>query len=72
MDRSIFAVVGDRPDAGCGLYQRLVAVIVKLWCEVINGGVLVERIGCVDGICATLERGFAVADLVKVIGIAIV
>ena len=33
MDRSIFAVVGDGPDAGGCLDKSLIAVVVKLWCE---------------------------------------
>ena len=29
-DGAVFAIVGDRPNAGRGLHQRLIAIVVKL------------------------------------------
>ena len=63
-DGSILGVVDNRPNAGLGLDERLVAVGVVLRHEVVNGGVLVEIIG---GVGLALGDG-AVADVVIGVG----
>lgn len=70
-DRTVFAIVGDGPDTGYCLDESLIAVVVKLRSEVVNGGVLIELIGGVDGISPTFRRCFSVVDVVEIIGIAI-
>ena len=47
-DGAVFGVVGNRPNAGLGLDERLVTVGIILWSEVINRGVLVESVGGVS------------------------
>lgn len=80
---AVFAVVLNLPDAGRGFDKGLVAVVVKLRSEFISHkghrghkvgdcDVLVEVVRRVDGICAALGGGFAVADVVKVVGVAVV
>lgn len=71
-DWAVFAIVCHRPGAGGGLYEGLVAVIVELGSEVINGCVLVKLIDRIDGIRAALGRALAVADVVKGVRIAVV
>ena len=67
--RPVFAIVGYGPDASRGLDKRLVAIVVELRREIVDGSVLIERIGCIDGIRATLGQRLAVADVVVMLGV---
>lgn len=44
---AVFCVVDNRPNPRLGLDEGLVSVSVILWREVVDGGVLVEVVGCV-------------------------
>ena len=67
MNWAVFAVVGDLPHTSFCLHKRLVAVVVELGREIINRRVLVEIVGRVDGIRATLRGGLAVTNLIEVV-----
>ena len=80
-NRAVLAVVGDGPDAGRGLDESLIAVVVggsesltrrREERGVGDFGVLVELISRVDGIHAALGRCLAVADVVEIVRIAVV
>lgn len=47
--RAVFGVIGDVPNAGACLDERLVAVCVKGGAEVAFGGVLIQAVGGVGG-----------------------
>ena len=61
---AVFGVVDDRPNTCLGLDEGLIAIVVVLWREVIDGGVLVEIIGGVG----LAFGGGAVSDIIVVIG----
>ena len=61
---AVFGVVDDRPNTCLGLDEGLIAIVVVLWREVIDGGVLVEIVG---GVGFTLG-GRTVSDVVVGIG----
>ena len=63
-DGAVFGIVQNRPNAGLGLDERLVAIVVVLGHEVVDGGVLVEVIGGVG----LAFGGRAVSDVVVGIG----
>ena len=44
-DGAVFGIVGDRPNAGLGLDESLISIVVVLGREVVDGGVLVEVVG---------------------------
>ena len=44
-DGAVFGVVNDRPNARLGLDEGLIAIVVVLGREVVDGGVLVEIVG---------------------------
>ena len=44
-DGTVFGIVNDGPSAGLGLDEALISIVVVLWREVIDGGVLVETVG---------------------------
>ena len=44
-DGAVFGIVGNRPNAGLSLDEGLIAIVVVLRREVIDGGVLVEVVG---------------------------
>ena len=74
-DGAILGVVDDRPHAGLGLDEGLVSIVVVLGREVVDGGVLVEVVGCVglalgDGAVSHLAyaRGRIYSDVVVGIG----
>ena len=76
-DGAVFAIVGDRPNAGRGLHQRLIAVVVKIGDKHIftyrgNLRVLVQFIRDVCRVRAALEGCFAVADWVILIIVTVV
>ena len=61
---AVFGVVDDRPNTCLGLDEGLIAIVVVLWREVIDGGVLVEIVGGVG-----LAFGCrAISDIVVGIG----
>ena len=68
--RAVFRVVGDLPDSGGCPDQCLIAVRVvnrfkDAFFSALDGGVLVERAGCVGGrFFRVFPRGFPVADVV--------
>ena len=61
---AVFGVVDDRPNTCLGLDEGLIAIVVVLWREVIDGGVLVEIVG---GVGFTLG-GRTVSDVIVGIG----
>ena len=63
-DGTVFGIVNDGPSAGLGLDEALISIVVVLWREVIDGGVLVEIIGGVG----LAFGGGAVSDIIVVIG----
>ena len=63
-DGAVFGIVNDGPSAGLGLDEALISIVVVLWREVIDGGVLVEIIGGVG----LAFGGGAVSDIIVVIG----
>ena len=44
-DWAVFAIVCHRPGAGGGLYQRLISVVVELWCEFSRKGRKGSKVG---------------------------
>ena len=69
--RAVLAVIGHLPDASRCLHQRLLAVVVELQDEVIDRRVLVQIVGLVNGIRATLGREFTIPDVVELVGVAV-
>ena len=63
-DGAVLGIVDDRPNARLGLDEGLIAIVVVLWREVIDGGVLVELVG---GVGFTLG-GRTVSDVIVGIG----
>ena len=61
---AVFGIVGYRPHTGLGLDEGLISIVVVLWHEVVNRGVLVEIIGGVG----LAFGGRTVADVVVGIG----
>ena len=69
-NRAVFGVIGDGPDAGARLDERLVAVRVKGGVEAAFGGVLVQAVGTIGCRGAVFNSGGTITD--RVIGIAVV
>ena len=75
--RAVFRVVGDLPDAGGCPDQCLIAVRVvnrfkDAFFSALDGGVLVERAGCVSGrFFRVFPRGFPVADVVVTVAVCL-
>ena len=75
--RAVFRVVGDLPDAGGCSDQCLIAVLVvnrfkDAFFSALDGGVLVERAGCVGGrFFRVFPRGFPVADVVVTVAVCL-
>ena len=75
--RAVFRVVGDLPDAGGCPDQCLIAVRVVNrfkggFFSALDGGVLVERAGCVGGrFFRVFPRGFPVADVVVTVAVCL-
>ena len=75
--RTVFRVVGDLPDAGGCPDQCLIAVRVVNrfkggFFSALDGGVLVERAGCVSGrFFRVFPRGFPVADVVVTVAVCL-
>ena len=66
-DGSVFGVVGNRPNAGLGLDEGLVSIVVVLGREVVDGGVLVEIVGGVGfafGDCAVSDVIVGIGNIV--------
>ena len=63
-DGAVLGIVDDRPNARLGLDEGLIAIVVVLWREVIDGGVLVEIVGGVG----FAFGGRAVSDVIVVVG----
>ena len=63
-DGAVFGIVNDRPNAGLGLDEGLVSIVVVLGREVVDGGVLVEVVGCVG----LALGGRTVSDVIVGIG----
>ena len=63
-DGAVFGIVNDGPNAGFGLDEGLIAIVVVLGREVVDGGVLVEVVG---GVGLALG-GRAVSNVVVCIG----
>ena len=63
-DGTVFGIVNDGPSAGLGLDEALISIVVVLWREVIDGGVLIE---IVDRVGLTLGSR-AVSDVVVIVG----
>ena len=63
-DGAIFGIVQNRPNAGLGLDEGLIAIVVVLWREIVDGGVLVEVVGGVG----FAFGGRAVSDVVVIVG----
>ena len=61
---AIFGIVQNRPNAGLGLDESLIAIVVVLWREVINGGVLIEVVGGVG----LAFGGGTISDVVVIVG----
>ena len=61
---AVFGIVDYRPNALLGLDEGLIAIVVVLWREVIDGGVLVEVVGSVS----LALGGGAVSDVVVGVG----
>lgn len=78
-NRTVLTVVGDRPDAGGGLDEGLVSVVVELRDEgltrrrgerrVGDGGVLVEAVRNIRTVSTEVEGSQAVADVVVLVGV---
>ena len=67
--RAIFGIVDDLPDTRFRFNAGLVAVCIELWGEcrcriLLNGGVLVERIGGIACCYIAFRCRFSVADVV--------
>ena len=75
--RAVFRVAGDLPDAGGCPDQCLIAVRVvnrfkDAFFSALDGGVLVERAGCVSGrFFRVFPRGFPVADVVVTVAVCL-
>ncbi len=73
--RAVFRVVGDLPDAGgcpdqCLIAVRVVNRLKGGFFSALDGGVLVERAGCVgDRFFRVFPRGFPVADVVVTVAV---
>lgn len=73
--RAVFRVVGDLPDAGgcpdqCLIAVRVVNRLKGGFFSALDGGVLVERAGCVGGrFFRVFPRGFPVADVVVTVAV---
>ena len=73
--RAVFRVVGDLPDAGgcpdqCPIAVRVVNRFKDAFFSALDGGVLVERAGCVSGrFFRVFPRGFPVADVVVTVAV---
>ncbi len=70
--RAIFGIVDDLPDTRFRFDAGLVAICIELWGEcrfliLLNGGVLVERIGGVGGGFVTLRCCGAVANVIVIV-----
>ena len=63
-DGAVFGIVDYRPNARLGLDEGLIAIVVVLGREVIDGGVLVERVGGVG----LAFGGGTVSDVVVGVG----
>ena len=63
-DGAVLSIVDDRPNARLGLDEGLIAIVVVLWREVIDLGVLVEIVGGVG----LAFGGRAVSDVVVGVG----
>ena len=63
-DGTVFGIVNDGPSAGLGLDEALISIVVVLWREVIDGGVLVEVVGRVG----FAFGGGTIADIVVIVG----
>ena len=63
-DWAVFGVVQNRPNAGFGLDEGLIAIVVVLGREVVDGGVLIEVVGGVG----LAFGGRAVSDVVVIVG----
>ena len=75
--RAVFRVVGDLPDAGgcpyqCPIAARVVNRLKGGFFSALDGGVLVERAGCVSGrFFRVFPRGFPVADVVVTVAVCL-
>ncbi len=75
--RAVFRVVGDLPDAGgcpdqCPIAVRVVNRFKDAFFSALDGGVLVERAGCVSGrFFRVFPRGFPVADVVVTVAVCL-
>ena len=63
-DGAVFGIVQNRPNAGLGLDEGLVSIVVVLGREVVNRGVLIEIVGGVG----LAFGGGAISDVVVVVG----
>ena len=63
-DGAVFGIVGDRPNAGLGLDEGLISIVVVLGDEIINRGVLVEVVGRVS----FAFGGGAISDVIVIVG----
>ena len=63
-DGAVLGIVDDRPNARLGLDEGLISIVVVLWREVVDGGVLIKIIG---GVGFTF-CGSTVSNVIVIVG----